>query len=267
MKKSMILIVYEGEEREERIFENLISIFFSDKNQVLIIKAPAESNIIMLYNKLCDDDNTDIIELIRESSDKAAEILKKFKRTDFSEIYLFFDFDEHSNNGKVDNLIALSHMLKKFDNETENGKLFISYPMVESLRDSNLGHCCTCSNNCFINRADFGKYKELSSRNNLTSNFTKYNFYIWKTLSNFYLNRLCCLLKIKWFDFEAHYNLATQINIFNSELKTYENSDNCFILSSIPNFLLTYSRKNWDSLIGSRKTPDFDKCKSNKKPT
>ncbi len=264
MKKSMILIVYEGENREEKIFENLISIFFSGKNQVLIIKAPAESNIIMLYNKLCVDEDADILELIRESSEKGAEILKNYKRTDFSEIYLFFDFDEHSNNGKGNNLEALSHMLEKFDNETENGKLFISYPMVEALRDSNLHNCFTCSNDCFINRADFGKYKEISSHNNLTANFSNYNFYIWKTLSNFYLNRLCCLLKINRFDFEVHYNIATQINIFENQLKGYVNSDSCFVLSSIPNFLLTYSRKNWDSLIGKKKMPKFDKCKNNK---
>ena len=67
---------------------------------------------------------------------------ERFDREDFSEGYLFFDYDGHQKNlSKYDEKDALEQMLMSFDNETENGKLYISYPMVEALRDFEPGIC------------------------------------------------------------------------------------------------------------------------------
>lgn len=52
-------------------------------------------------------------------------------RDEISEIYLFFDHDGHSH---LANREKLENMLQYFNNETENGKLYVSYPMVESLK-------------------------------------------------------------------------------------------------------------------------------------
>ena len=63
-------------------------------------------------------------------------------RDDFSEVYLLFDYDTHQTNlGRKDDVDAVAQMLESFDNETENGKLYISYPMVEALRDYKPGIC------------------------------------------------------------------------------------------------------------------------------
>lgn len=45
---------------------------------------------------------------------------------------MFFDYDSHSTSFDID---KISRLVKYFDNETEHGKLFISYPMIESLKD------------------------------------------------------------------------------------------------------------------------------------
>ena len=58
---------------------------------------------------------------------------------DFSEIYLFFDYDFHNRNYTLEELnVRITSMLSVFDNETENGKLYINYPMVESIRYTKL---------------------------------------------------------------------------------------------------------------------------------
>lgn len=49
-------------------------------------------------------------------------------------------------------------MLVSFDNETENGKLYISYPMVEALRDFEEGKCGKAGQ-CLILVAEMGNYK------------------------------------------------------------------------------------------------------------
>ena len=58
--------------------------------------------------------------------------MEGLSRDDFSEVFLFFDYDVHQTNlGKADDGDVINQMLESFDNETENGKLYISYPMVQ----------------------------------------------------------------------------------------------------------------------------------------
>ncbi|MCR5236073.1 MAG: hypothetical protein K6E34_02585, partial [Lachnospiraceae bacterium] len=132
--------IVEGEVREPQIIDNISKVFFAHGN-FKIITLPVEENIYMLWKKLkADDFDTDIIEVLRESNDDIKEQLVGLSRDDFSEVYLFFDYDMHQTNlGKEDDADAVAQMLKSFDNETENGKLYISYPMVEALRDYNTG--------------------------------------------------------------------------------------------------------------------------------
>ena len=134
--------IVEGEVREPQIIDNISKVFFAHGN-FKIITLPAEENIYMLWKKLkADDFDTDIIEVLRESNDDIKEQLVGLSRDDFSEVYLFFDYDMHQTNlGKEDDADAVAQMQKSFDNETENGKMYISYPMVEALRDYNTGVC------------------------------------------------------------------------------------------------------------------------------
>ena len=110
----------------------------ADKDyKAFIVEGEARENIYMLWKKLkADDFDTDIIEVLRESNKKIREQLEGLSRDDFSEVFLFFDYDAHQTNlGKSDDGDVINHMLESFDNETENGKLYISYPMVEALRE------------------------------------------------------------------------------------------------------------------------------------
>ena len=137
-----IAFIVEGEDREPLIINNIFKVFFSHAN-FKIFMLPAEQNIYMLWKKLKEDDfDTDIIEVLREEHEDLEKQLDGIGRDDFSEIYLFFDYDVHQNNlSRDDDPNVLEQMLTNFDNETENGKLYISYPMVEALRDFESGRC------------------------------------------------------------------------------------------------------------------------------
>ena len=51
-----------------------------------------------------------------------------------SEIFLFFDYDfQESRLTLEENNRHIGEMLEYFNDETENGKLYINYPMVESV--------------------------------------------------------------------------------------------------------------------------------------
>ena len=105
--------IVEGEVREPQIIDNISKVFFAHGN-FRIITLPAEENIYMLWKKLkADDFDTDIIEVLRESNDVIREQLEGLSRDDFSEVYLFFDYDMHQTNlGKEDDADAVDQMLE-----------------------------------------------------------------------------------------------------------------------------------------------------------
>ncbi|MDY0018011.1 MAG: hypothetical protein RBS89_09270 [Candidatus Delongbacteria bacterium] len=131
-----ILFIFEGEKTEPEIFENMKRYYFQDKTNSYLI-ATYNTNIYKLYEDVFDDSDLDLVELLRE---KNKETLKDTRRDDVDQIYLFFDYDGQASNFDDHKIYE---MLEFFNNETENGKLFISYPMVESLVD--LAGLCDCN--------------------------------------------------------------------------------------------------------------------------
>ena len=124
---SNILFVFEGEKTENQITASFINHFFNDK---LVITCAFCAEIYQLHRALAEDEDLDTFALLKEIPQNK-EILKEFTRDDFAEIYLFFDYDGHSTLASDDSLVD---MLKIFNVETNLGKLFISYPMVESIK-------------------------------------------------------------------------------------------------------------------------------------
>ena len=109
--------IVEGEAREPQVIDNISKVFFKHGN-LKIITLPAGENIYMLWKKLkADDFDTDIIEVLRESNKKIREQLEGLSRDDFSEVFLFFDYDVHQTNlGKEDDGDVINQMLESFDN-------------------------------------------------------------------------------------------------------------------------------------------------------
>ncbi|MBQ9008776.1 MAG: hypothetical protein IJ088_05530 [Clostridia bacterium] len=144
MRKPVKCFIVEGVDRDVRFIKEMTSTFFRGKFESLVICLPAAQNIYMLYEKMKRDSfETDLIELIREDIAEAREALDGITRQSIDEVYLFFDFDIHQNNltGTQNPLAVLRTMVDFFDNETENGKLYISYPMVEAIYDYREGLC------------------------------------------------------------------------------------------------------------------------------
>lgn len=133
----MILFVFEGP-REDAIFHAMQSVYFKDKiDQIVSIY---EGNIYDLYHTYMKyEGDVDIVSLIKDRCKKHPSIENPFSEdmlvSDFAEVYLFFDYDFHHGDECIDTLnMQLEEMLKVFNNESENGKLYISYPMIEAIR-------------------------------------------------------------------------------------------------------------------------------------
>lgn len=93
----MILFVFEGAEREPKIFKTLERLFFGAGERIV---CSFGNNIYELYRQLTElDGDGDIVSVLRENN---AQLPAGIKSSDFSEIYLFFDYDFQNTNLTLD---------------------------------------------------------------------------------------------------------------------------------------------------------------------
>ena len=255
--------IVEGEAREPQVIDNISKVFFKHGN-FKIITLPAGENIYMLWKKLkADDFDTDIIEVLRESNKKIREQLEGLSRDDFSEVFLFFDYDAHQTNlRKSDDSDVINQMLESFDNETENGKLYISYPMVEALRDFEAGKCGN-GDNCFVEISNLAEYKNISSKNSQNPHFRDYDIDVWKEIIDVFSMKISCLLgNVEVVSYDQYLDTAQPYDIFMREQALADNNK-VFIISAFPEFLVDYfGRKLWITCVKHTKNQlDIYNCK------
>lgn len=155
-----ILIITEG--THENIMIEALSHLFRD--DVEIVQFPISRNIhaikelnILVENAV--DEEIDFINLFIEFASKNPQThdlhaYRLLKPKDFSEIYLFFDLDDHDPSFDIE---LVKRVLEYFSNETEQGLLFLSYPMIEATVD--VGLCAPCNKQCIIHVNDNKEYK------------------------------------------------------------------------------------------------------------
>lgn len=135
----MILFIFEGKKTEPNIFKTIEKLYFQNPNEQKI--CCFGYNIYELYRLMNDSDFTEnIISVIRQktASRNDNSIPDDADISDFSEVFLFFDYDFQNSNLPLYELnVEIKEMLEFFSDETENGKLYINYPMVESIKCTN----------------------------------------------------------------------------------------------------------------------------------
>ena len=114
---------------------------------------------------------------------------------DISSIYLPFDYDEQHRKFLPQNAEPteiVKSMLSSFNNETDNGLMYISYPMSEAVRDYQ-DNFCTSLNGCLCSIDNFEDYKLLSVQSSLHTDISRYSYDDWKMIINIFIQRCCCL--------------------------------------------------------------------------
>lgn len=137
----MILFVFEGDKREPRLFDAIKEIFLP--KELSSIVCTYKCNIYHLYTWIKkydffgDSTSVDTVSILNEILLRRGDTtLQDIPSSEISEIYLFFDYDFHHHD--LENLdednAHIGELLDFFHDETENGKLYINYPMIESIR-------------------------------------------------------------------------------------------------------------------------------------
>lgn len=126
----MILCVFEGK-RETVWFDIIHSLYIKDE---IVKYFVVSSTFHSLYKKLKENEWDLVPALKMMERERGLNLLQEYSASSFSEIYLFFDYDPHDSHNDIDILNnELKDMLDYFNEETENGKMFVNYPMLEAL--------------------------------------------------------------------------------------------------------------------------------------
>jgi len=206
-----ILLVFEGETVEGQIFENIKKIFFSKSDSDTIIKSCFCGDIFQLWDRVKDDTGLDIVEMLKErlkemcDSDNSKSKRKKemyyteiedLHRKNVSGVHLFFDYDAHCRKdiaSRQENHQKALGLLSTFNDEFEMGRLWISYPMAEALKN-----CRKNPNGCFSDAPlyipDNVNYKKFVGNKSDYIDIRKYDASTWRYFTAVNIQRTFCLV-------------------------------------------------------------------------
>jgi len=227
---SNILFIFEGPKTEKSITDNLTEFFV---NENTVITCAYCTTIYKMYNDISEDEYLDTFSLVKDM-DANKDTLKGFKRSDFAQIYMFFDYDGHATNASDE---KLNDLLKFFNEETEKGKLYISYPMVEALKHI---ESIETFRDLKVACKDFENYKKIVSDNCLEcfKHFYLYNLNTWKIIIDSHLKKMNELVNSIY---EFPHAIVDQLTIFNKQIERHIIIDKTVVvLSSFPIFLHDY---------------------------
>ena len=262
----MILFIFEGE-RECPVFNTLQHLFFKKETEPFI--CVYKSNIYSLYSHIKEYDfiggqeEVDTVSALNEILVKQGNNeLSSINPSEIAEIFLFFDYDFHHSRGTLEeNNLHLKELLEYFNEETEAGKLYINYPMIESLR-----YTKALPDDDYINytiaRTDCRNFKKIA---NDFSHYSSFDHLVRSTNSNeaeekkkrrdenisrnwLYLVRMN-VIKANYLcndrnSLPENISDISQARIFDAQLLKYVQTDNCHvsILNSFPIFLYEYRK-------------------------
>ncbi len=121
-----ILFIVEGRKTEPTFLKRLLSgLGVTDEHQIFVFG----TNIHVLFEKVFGTDDSEDINLLGALREGESEKERVILSGDYSDVYLVFDAEFQDPRFDYENLKT---MLEYFDNSTENGKLYLNYPMMES---------------------------------------------------------------------------------------------------------------------------------------
>lgn len=247
----MILFVFEGGKAEPKVFESLRKLYLVDEE---VRTVSCEHDLPTLYSYLKKNDYDLFRSLpLRENGIEIPDGVRM--DTMFSQIFLFFDYDFQNHIGLEKVNEVLTEMLDFFDDETENGKLYINYPMVESLKytkempDAAYNEYVTtrkvCSEHKFKSEAEAFAYSAAKGYRFIDLDRTSEE----EVLRNWELLKEQNVKKANFLcndadDFPEQKEDIAQGRIFESQLAKYvEVGESVAILNSFPIFVYEYLRR------------------------
>lgn len=129
MSKKRVLLIVEGEKSEPKLFRKLFEEYGLDVEYEIYTYG---TTIHELYERMFakgDPDDLSLLSVLKERENDPDKL--KMLDGDYSDVLLVFDYDPHDNRFNSE---GLKEMLAFFGESTDEGKLYLNYPMVEACK-------------------------------------------------------------------------------------------------------------------------------------
>ncbi len=153
MATKNILVIVEGAKTDYRLIKRLFNIYQLDISFNII---PYKTNIYTLYDKMFKGNEVESLDLLQtlKEHDKDNREIFNLKYTD---IILIFDLEPQDPLFNPD---KITEMMNYFNESSENGKLYINYPMVEAF-SHRIGDDDVDYLDRVVSLVDINKYKKI----------------------------------------------------------------------------------------------------------
>lgn len=214
MSKKKLLFITEGETDEPKFIDKVFKKCYPN----IEYDYYSYSTTIHTLVKLIFDRNgkidayLDIQRVLKEN--EKVEYKRKILSQIYTDIILVFDFEPHYEKPEFEKILK---MLYYFNDSTDNGKLYINYPMMQSYR-----HIMKYPEEDVefkdrkVKSKDGASYKEIVNSESCIKNLNKYNFPLIMKIVGYQLKKANYILN-------NDYEIPTNENFYNINLsKIYE---------------------------------------------
>lgn len=232
-----ILFIVEGTNDEIKFINRLFGKCNKLQNYEIVPYKTNLHNLACLLVKDGEIDSAlDIRQVLKEKEKDPA--LKNKLSQDFSEIILVFDFEPQQDIPRFD---LIRKLLIFFSNSTENGKLYINYPMMQSYR-----HFDTLPSKQFkdviVTKDDALHYKEIVGQVSKFQNINHHNYNLFISFAYHHLLKLNYILEnqYKLPNKEFIYNWS-QIDLFDIQYKLLINHGYIHVINTFALYIIEYN--------------------------
>lgn len=245
-----ILFVVEGQNDEVKYINRL----FNKCNKLQKYEiVPYKTNLHNLADKLVVDgkiDSTLDLRLVLKEMEVDESEKSKLSQ-DFSDIILVFDFEPQQDVPRFDKIRVL---LQFFDKSTENGKLYINYPMMQSYR-----HFAELPDAKFkeliVTNEDARHYKEIVGEISGFTNVDHHSYNLFVSIAYHHLLKINFILNGKYElpDKNFVYNLS-QVDLFDIQLRLLNEKGYIYVVNTFALFIIEYNASEFYKRITIHKS-------------
>lgn len=194
MSKRKLLFITEGEVDEPKFIDKVFSKCYPNiEYDYYAYSTSIHTLSSMLFNENGEiDEYLDIKNVLKENEEN--EYKREKLSNKYSDIILVFDFDPHSDNPQFE---KIKKMMLFFNDSTDNGKLYINYPMMQSYK-----HIKNYFDSDFKNRevevSKCSEYKQLVDKESVLKDLKKYTYPVIMKIIGFNLKKANYLLNSKY---------------------------------------------------------------------
>jgi uncharacterized protein YihD (DUF1040 family) len=242
-----ILMIVEGEKKDVKLMKRANELLGLDDHSIVSYK----TNIYELYDRLVGegkdsadaqlDPDLDLLQVLKEREQDADQ--RKILDGDYTDIVLIFDLDPQDSSYKKDRILKL---MDYFVESTENGRLFLNYPMVEGLY--HLKGIPDCSfKNRKVKKEDVlqHKYKSIVSQETVYSDFRKYDKKTINGLIKENLRKTNYILTEHYRLSDAQYDYKALQQVAMKQTDMWDQGNGCYVLGTC----LFYYLENYPHLV------------------